>query len=81
MAKIKTWPTCKTVTDAQGFLGTAGVMWIWIKNFAATARPLIDLTQKDEEFIWTTHHDQAMETLKNAIINSPALIPINYSEG
>ncbi len=34
--------------------------------------------QKDVEFTWTPQHDQAMEDLKTAIINSEALIPIDY---
>jgi len=54
-------------------------MRIWIKNYSAIARPLVDLTRKDAEFIWTAQHDKAMETLKIAIINSPALIPIDYT--
>jgi hypothetical protein len=54
-------------------------MHIWIKNYSATARPLVDLTRKDAEFIWTTQHDQAMEDLKSAIIKSQALIPIDYA--
>ena len=78
-AKIKTWPVCKTVTDVRAFLGTAGTMRIWIKNYSAIARPLVDLTRKDTEFIWTPEHDHAMEDLKSAIINSQALIPIDYS--
>jgi hypothetical protein len=78
-AKIKTWPVCKSITDVCAFLGTAGTMQIWIKNYSATTRPLVDLTHKDAEFIWTPEHDQAMENLKSAIIDSQALIPIDYT--
>jgi hypothetical protein len=78
-AKIKTWPACKSVTDVRAFLGTAGTMRIWIKNYSAMARPLVDLTCKDTEFTWTAEHDRAMEDLKSAIINSQALIPIDYT--
>jgi hypothetical protein len=77
-AKIQTWPTCKTVTDIWAFLGTAGTMHIWIKNYSAIAWPLVDLTRKEAEFIWTAQHNQAMQTLKAEIINLQALIPINY---
>ena len=34
---------------------------------------------KDAEFIWEDQHDQTMKALKDAIITSPALIPINYT--
>ncbi len=43
-AKIKTWPACKNITDVHAFLGTAGTMHIRIKNYSATAWPLVDLT-------------------------------------
>jgi hypothetical protein len=78
-AKIKTWPVCKSITDVCAFLGTVGTMRIWIKNYSATAQPLVNLTRKDVEFIWTPEHNQAMENLKSAIINSQALIPIDYT--
>ncbi len=54
-------------------------MRIWINNFSTIARPLVDLTRKDAEFVWTEAHDEAMEDLKSAIINNSALIPINYT--
>jgi transposase InsO family protein len=78
VAKIRTWPACKTVTDVRAFLGTAGTMRIWVNDFLALAKPLVDLTRKDVDFIWQDEHDQAMESLKQAIIASPALIPIDY---
>jgi hypothetical protein len=78
VAKIRTWLLCKTVT---AFLGTAGTMCIWVQDFSDLAKPLVDLTQKDIDFVWQDKHDQAMEKLKQAIITSPALIPINYNSG
>src|SRR5258708_8840883 len=77
-AKIRTWPACKNVTDVRAFLGTAGTMRIWIRNYSAIARPLVDLTCKNIDFIWKEQHDRAMQELKDAIITSPALIPIDY---
>ena len=43
IAKIHTWPPCKTIMDIHAFLGTAGTMCIWIKDFLAIAKPLVDL--------------------------------------
>ena len=78
VVKVRTWPPCKTVSDVRAFLGTAGTMRIWIKDFSSIARPLVDLTRKDADFVWQDEHDRAMEQLKSAIIASPALIPIDY---
>jgi hypothetical protein len=78
VSKVHTWLPCKTVSDVHTFLSTAGTTRIWIKDFSSIARPLVDLTQKDADFVWQDEHDRAMEQLKTAIITSPALIPINY---
>ena len=78
VAKVHTWLPYKTVSNVHTFLGTAGTMRIWIKDFSAIARPLVNLTQKDADFIWQDEHNCAMEQLKAAIIASPALIPIDY---
>lgn len=77
--KIKDWPHCKDLTEVRGFLGTLGVMRIFIKDFATHARPLVDLTKKDTDFAFTSEHIKAMDTLKRLAINSPALRPINHS--
>jgi hypothetical protein len=79
MAKIQSCPPCKTVTDVHTFLGTAGTMRIWIKNYSAIAHPLINLTWKNVEFTWEEWHDKAMVALKDAIASSPTLIPIDYA--
>ena len=76
--KVHTWPPCQTITDVHMFLSTAGTMCIWIKDFSALAKPLVDLTQKNIEFVWQDKHNHTMECLKQAIISSPILISIDY---
>jgi hypothetical protein len=46
IARIRDWPPCKKLSDICGFLGLAGYMCIWIKNYSAIARPLVNLMQK-----------------------------------
>ncbi len=79
IAKVQDWPTCKNITDVQAFLGLAGYMRIWIQNYSAIARPLINLTCKGETFVWEDLHEEAMQHLKDAIIHSPTLISIDYT--
>ncbi|TFY51017.1 hypothetical protein EVG20_g11208 [Dentipellis fragilis] len=78
IAKIHSWPTCRSVTEVRAFLGTAGTMRAWIADFSAIAHPLVNLTKKGVEFVWTKDHKSAMQQLKTAICNSPALRPIDY---
>jgi len=79
IAKIRDWPDCKNLSDVRAFLGIAGYMHIWIKNFSAIAQPLVDLTRKGAPFVWQEEHEQAMKSLKSAIVYSSALISIDYS--
>ena len=41
--KIRDWLECKNLTQVCGFLGTCGVLRIFIQNFAAITRPLVGL--------------------------------------
>jgi hypothetical protein len=79
MAKIKSWPLCKTVTDMHAFLGTTGTMRIWIKDYSAIAHPLINLTWKNIEFAWEEWHNKAMVALKDLLpthpLSSPLIMP------
>ncbi len=79
IAKIRNWPSCKDVSDMCRFLGLAGYMRIWISNYSAIAHPLVDLTHKGTTFIWDNKHADAMQQLKDAIVNSLALISIDYT--
>jgi hypothetical protein len=77
--KIHDWPIPKDITGVQGFLGTCGLVWIFIKDFAKHARPLVNLTRKDIMFKFGAEEIAAMEVIKDLVIQSPALRPLNYA--
>jgi hypothetical protein len=79
IAKIRDWPECKSLTNVCTFLSIAGYMHIWIKNYSSIAHLLVDLTRKGVLFSWQEQHAQAMQSLKNTIVQSSALISINYT--
>ena len=76
--KIRHWGPCKTISEVRAFLGTAGLMRIFIKNFARIANPLTRLTRKGVDFEFGPAEIEAQEQLKAAIINSPAVRSIDY---
>jgi hypothetical protein len=78
IAKICNWPDCKNLSDVRAFLGITGYMRIWIKDYSLIAHLLINLTCKGAPFVWHKEHEQAMQTLKTAIVQSSALISIDY---
>ena len=56
-----------------------GVCCLFIKNFAHHAHHLVKLTKKGTEWEFGTKQIKAMEDLKQALLTSPALHPIDYT--
>jgi hypothetical protein len=79
VSAIRKWGPCQSLCEVCAFLGTVGVVRIFIKNFSLRAHPLIKLTQKDEPFVFGPEKIQAQEDLKAALLESPALRTINYT--
>jgi len=77
--RIRNWPACKNLSDVRAFLGITGYLRIWIKDYSAIAHLLINLTRKDVPFAWQAPHEQAMQSLKNAIVESSVLISLDYT--
>ncbi|KAL7281404.1 hypothetical protein ACG7TL_004717 [Trametes sanguinea] len=78
VAAVKNWGPCKDLSEVRAFLGTVGVARIFIRNFAKRAHALVKLTRKDVPFEFGEEQIKAMEDLKEALLNSPALRAINY---
>jgi hypothetical protein len=77
--KIRDWPDCEDLTDVRAFLGTLGLMRIFIKDFATHAKPLVNLTRKGIEFRFEAKEKDVMEKLKHPLIKSPAIRQIDYA--
>ena len=71
--KVANYPVPKTIKNVRAFLGIAGFYRRHIKDFAKIAAPLHGLIRKDNRFCWRTEHQNAFETLKNALITYPIL--------
>ena len=78
VAKIAKWGPCKSLSEVRAFLGTAGLMRLFIQNYSAIARPLTILTRKGVDFEFGPEQIEAQEHLKQAILSSPAIRAIDY---
>ncbi|MCO5551845.1 hypothetical protein L7F22_005349 [Adiantum nelumboides] len=67
------WPIPQSVSEVRGFLGLTGWCRIFIQDYALISKPLTELTQIDENFIWTEKRDFAFNELKNLLAKSPVL--------
>ena len=77
--KIVNWPPCENVSEVRGFLGTCGVVRIFIEKFAEISRPLVLLTMKEACFVWGADQQTSMQLLKDRVVSAPALAAIDYA--
>lgn len=76
---IEEWPPLTSVSDVRAFLGTAGVIRHFVKDFARKASGLNRLLRKDVPFEFDEHAERSMNALKEAVRNTPAIRPIDYT--
>ncbi|MCO5564854.1 hypothetical protein L7F22_018522 [Adiantum nelumboides] len=67
------WPIPQSVSEVRGFLGLTGWCRIFIQDYALISKPLTELTQIDENFIWTEKRDFSFNELKNLLAKSSVL--------
>ena len=71
---ILEWPTPKTVCGVHSFLGLANFYQRFIRDYAQVARPLNDLTKKDQAFEWKESLQTVFDTLKQQFTTAPILV-------
>ena len=81
VTKVTNWAPCPDLSDVRAFVGTVGVCRMFIQNFASRAHHLVKLTRKGIDFVFGEEQLGAMNDLKEALVNSPALRPIDYMSG
>ena len=77
--KVLEWPTPTSTKEVRGFLGLCGTVRIWIRDYSLIAKPLVDLTRKDAEFLWGPAQEEAFQRLKLMVTSAPAIKPIDYT--
>src|ERR1700755_1329095 len=81
VAGIAEWPReLKNVKQVQSTLGVLGYQRPFIRNFAAIARPLHDLTKKDAPFFWTEECREALDKLIKAVTSEAVLYQPDFTK-
>ena len=71
---VLNWPIPKTVRDVRKFLGLANYYRCFVKDFAKLARPLNNLTRKEEKWRWKDEQQKVFEQLKMVFTSRPLLV-------
>jgi hypothetical protein len=79
--RILDWPDCRNAPDVRSFMGTCSVLRIFIKDYAHIMRELVNLTKNSVEFTFGGPQRGAMDRIKEEMVSSPALRPIDYTCG
>ena len=77
--KIINWGPCTDLSEVCTFLGTVGVVCVFIKDFAHLAHLLTALMHKDMPFFFRLEQISTQDMLKTALLASPALHPVDYT--
>jgi hypothetical protein len=70
---IVDWPKPKTVRDIRSFLGFCNFYRAFIPNFSTIARPLNDLTKKNQQWQWGSDEQSVFQSLKDACTSNLVL--------
>ena len=78
VTKVVDWSTPKTAKQVKQFVAMASYYRRYVRNFASTARPMVDLTKKGKKFLWSEACENAFNSLKRALISADVMgYPLN----
>ena len=70
---VQDFPTPASVKDVRAFLGFSNYYRRHIPHMSDLAAPLVNLTRKNVEFIWSKQCDDAFNTIKESLLKFPVL--------
>jgi hypothetical protein len=73
VAEVMEWPVLKTKKEVQSFLGFVNFYHHFIESFSHHARPLFELTKKDQKWKWEKAEQRAFDEIKTHVTSSPIL--------
>ena len=70
---IVKWGAPTTLTGVREFLGFANFYRRFIKGYSQVMAPMVNLTKKNQPFLWNSDCNRAFEFLKTAFTTAPVL--------
>ncbi|GKE77744.1 putative reverse transcriptase domain-containing protein [Tanacetum coccineum] len=70
---VKNWASPTTPSEIRQFLSLAGYYRRFIEGFSKIAKPMTELTQKNQKFNWGEEQEEAFQLLKQKLCAEPIL--------
>ncbi|GJT86921.1 putative reverse transcriptase domain-containing protein [Tanacetum coccineum] len=70
---VKNWASPTTPSKIRQFLGLVGYYRRFIEGFSKIAKPMTELTQKNQKFDWGEEQEEAFQLLKQKLCAAPIL--------
>ncbi|GKB07926.1 putative reverse transcriptase domain-containing protein [Tanacetum coccineum] len=70
---VKNWASPTTPSEIRKFLGLVGYYGRFIEGFSKIAKPMTELTQKNQKFDWGEEQEEAFQLLKQKLCATPIL--------
>jgi hypothetical protein len=67
------WKPPTSVSQVRSFLGLAGYYRRFILNFFKILKPITELLNKGNKYVWSKDYEEAFKTLKKLLTTSPVL--------
>ncbi|XP_073017499.1 uncharacterized mitochondrial protein AtMg00860-like [Primulina eburnea] len=78
---VLNWARPTNVSEIRSFMSLAGYYRRFIENFSKIARPVTQLTQKNQRFIWSDECESSFVELKKRLTSAPVLTIPSSSGG
>ncbi|MES9882105.1 MAG: reverse transcriptase domain-containing protein [Sedimenticola sp.] len=78
--KVKNFPVPRSIREVKSFVSLASYYRRFVHDFSLLAEPLLELTRKDVEFVWTDQCQKSFETLRDALTHYPILAFPDFQE-
>lgn len=80
MSAVSSFPIPQSLKDFQRFLGMAGWYHRFIPSFSEKAAPLHALKQKNSTWVWTDQCQQALNLIKQDLMQAPVLTSPDFTQ-
>jgi hypothetical protein len=74
------WKPPSSVTQVPSFLGLAGHYRRFIPNFSQISKPITELLNKGNKYVWGKNYHEAFKTLKKLLTTSLVLTQPNIAK-